>query len=122
MALVLRLEERKMPKGILRKFQESESGDALLFIPSMVLAEIGYLSEKKRIDTNLIEVENYIEKFDNVDEHFLSLKVVKASFGIDDIPELHDRLIAATAKIIGCPIMTNDPEIKASKFIHQTWD
>lgn len=36
---------------------------------------------------------------------------------IDDIPELHYRLIAATARYLDAPIITNDPVIRKSKFV-----
>jgi len=42
----------------------------------------------------------------------LSFEILKTAFEIDDIPELHDRLIAATARYLGLPIITNDPVIK----------
>jgi len=38
-------------------------------------------------------------------------------FVIPDIPELHDRLIAGTAKYIDAPILTNDPIILNSKYV-----
>ena len=39
----------------------------------------------------------------------IGFEVVKAAAGIDDVPELHDRLIAGTAAWLGVPILTNDP-------------
>ena len=36
---------------------------------------------------------------------------------IDDIPEFHDQLIAATARYLDLPIITNDPVIQDSKFV-----
>lgn len=43
--------------------------------------------------------------------------ILKTAAEIDDIPELHDRLIAATAKYLDLPLITNDPEIGASRHI-----
>lgn len=39
----------------------------------------------------------------------LSFDILKTASEIDDIPELHDRLIAATARYPGLPIITNAP-------------
>ena len=47
----------------------------------------------------------------------LSLEILKVASQIDDMPELHDRLIAATAKYLDLPIITNDPAIRSSKFV-----
>jgi predicted nucleic acid-binding protein len=35
---------------------------------------------------------------------------------LHDIPELHDRLIAATAMHLDLPLITNDPVISKSEF------
>ena len=40
---------------------------------------------------------------------------------ITDIPELHDRLIAATARIHNVELITNDPVIQASAFVRTIW-
>lgn len=44
------------------------------------------------------------------------------SFEIDDIPELHDRLIAGSAKEKGYAVITNDPVIQSSKYVKSVWD
>jgi predicted nucleic acid-binding protein len=43
------------------------------------------------------------------------------AFEISDIPELHDRIIAATAIHRNAPLITNDPVIAASKFLKTLW-
>lgn len=48
--------------------------------------------------------------------------MIEESFQIDDIPELHDRLIAGTAKKVDVPIITNDPEMEKSKHVDTIWD
>ena len=41
-----------------------------------------------------------------------------AASEITDIHELHDRLIAATARYLDLPLITNDPVIRASEFVN----
>jgi predicted nucleic acid-binding protein len=41
----------------------------------------------------------------------------KTASQIDDIPEFHDRLIAATARYLDLPLITNDPVIIRSTFV-----
>ena len=43
--------------------------------------------------------------------------LLRAASGIDDIPEMHDRLIAATACYLDLPLITNDPVIRGSRFV-----
>jgi predicted nucleic acid-binding protein len=49
MALVLRLERRRLPQGVKAVFEDAENDNAGIFIPAIVLAEIGYrLSDNSR--------------------------------------------------------------------------
>ncbi len=50
MALVLRLEKRKLSQKVNAIFNNAENGDVDLIIPAMVVAEVGYLAERKRIE------------------------------------------------------------------------
>jgi predicted nucleic acid-binding protein len=51
----------------------------------------------------------------------LTLEVVKRALEIVDIPELHDRLIAGTAKLLGGELITNDPVIEKSTNVKTLW-
>jgi hypothetical protein len=48
-------------------FEEVEQGDRNLFIPAMVALEIGYLSEKGRIDASLQDITNYCQTYRNAE-------------------------------------------------------
>ncbi len=121
MALILHLEKRKMPEIAKALFREADAGKVEILVPAMVLAEIGYLSEKGRIELKIEQVESYFNTHNSFQLYPLNMKVVEASFEIDDIHELHDRLIAGTAKLLGVEIITNDPVISNSKFVHAIW-
>ncbi len=121
MAVVLRLENRKLSSKVNSILESIELGEASLFIPAMVLAEIGYLSEKKKIDTNLQEVEHYCRKYSTVSIEPITEISIHSSFQIDDIPELHDRIIAEVAFTKDLILITNDPVIIDSKFVSTIW-
>ena len=120
-ALVLRLEKRRMGSKAKQIFIEAESGLSLIYIPAMVLAEIGYLAERKKIDANLRLVENYCQQFESLVIEPIMKEIIFRSFEIDDIPELHDRLIVATAYVRNIPLITNDAIIAASRFVSTVW-
>ncbi|MCZ7669237.1 MAG: PIN domain-containing protein [Chloroflexi bacterium] len=119
--LVLHLEKRKLEPATQTILQEAESGQATVFIPAMVFAEILYLSEKQKINTSLAEVVDYSTRYHGFIEYPLDLAVILAAQQITDIPELHDRLIAATAKVVGAKLITNDLKIQASSFVQTIW-
>ena len=87
----------------------------------MVIAEIGYLSERKRIDTNLKEVKQFLKKNKNARIEPMSFEIVETAFQLNNIPELHDRLIAATAIFTNAILLTNDPVIHACKSVKVVW-
>ena len=121
MAYVLYLEKRKMPKKIKQIFQEAEHGENSIIIPSIVITEIAYLSEKQRIDINLQDIKQHLNNSVNFKEQHLNLDIIITSFEITDINELHDRLIAGTSKHFGMELITNDPIIEKSKFVKTVW-
>lgn len=121
MVLILRLENRKMPKNVKEKFEKAEKGRIEIIVPSLVFAELAYLSERNRIDTNLTEVRAYLDENPTVYKCSLSFSTVNQAFDIDDIPELHDRLIAGAGKELNIPILTNDPDLLNSKYVDVIW-
>lgn len=121
MGLVLRLEQRRLGSTAKALFEAMEAGTAIIHVPTFVFAEILYLSEKKRISLTLQAVEDYLARFPNCRQFPLSLGVIQTAAAIVDIPELHDRLIAATARIRDVELITNDPVIQASAFVRTIW-
>lgn len=104
-----------------RHFVEMEQGQALLHVPTMVFAEILYLADRKRIAITLADVQEYLKRFPNCVESPITMDVIVAAQRITDVPELHDRLIAATALQLQVPLITNDTKIRASRFVDTIW-
>jgi predicted nucleic acid-binding protein len=97
-------------------FLSADMGESTIIIPAIVLMEVLYLFEKNRIDVGLLHIEDLF-KSQNYQFEALSLEILKTATDITDIPELHDRLIAATARYLNVPIITNDPQILQSRFV-----
>lgn len=121
MAIVSYLGKRKMPPSVKQIFQSADLGLVQIYIPSIVFFEIGYLSEKSRIDIGLNDVLTHIAEFSTYLEQSLTFNIVVESYEILDIPELHDRLIGGTAKFLDLELITNDPFIQASEFVKTVW-
>ncbi|NTW53815.1 MAG: type II toxin-antitoxin system VapC family toxin [Chlorobaculum sp.] len=121
MAIILRLERRRLSQNVKKIFDEVEDSGLSLFIPVMVLAEVGYLAERNKIDTSIQEISDYCEKYPSVKYQPITDKIIMKSFEIEDIPELHDRIIAGTALYKNLELITNDPVIRASKHLSTVW-
>ncbi len=97
-------------------FLAADRGENIIMIPAVVLMEVLYLFEKARIKIDLIQTETLL-KSRNYKFEPLSFEILKTASDINDIPELHDRLIAATARHLDIPLITNDPVIIGSRFV-----
>jgi len=122
MAVVLWLEKRKMPQKAKEIFKGVENKEIQLYVPGMVLIEIGYLSENNRIDITLSKALSYFNSINNISCHNIDAELIKKTFEITDIPELHDRIIAASGALFNLAVITNDPKIIASKFVDTIWN
>lgn len=92
MAIILRLESRRLPLRVREVFERVECGRQRLAIPAMAIAELGYLSERQRIETSLPVLFQYLRKHSHCSVAPMTGDVVEQAFRIHDIPELHDRL------------------------------
>ncbi|MCB9419205.1 MAG: PIN domain-containing protein [Ardenticatenaceae bacterium] len=119
--LVLHLEKRRLEPEASDILQKAEVEQVVVYVPAMVLAEILYLSERQKIKTSLNDVSDYLTNHPGFVEYPLNLHVFHAAQQITDIPELHDRLIAATAKALDTKLITNDLKIRASSFVQTVW-
>ena len=119
--LVLCIERRQLSEKVKSIFDSVESGSTIVYIPVIAFAEILYLSEKGRIHTSIDTVEDYLKKYPNYKEYSLNFAVIQSATEIIDIPELHDRLIAATARHLDRELITNDSVIQASAFVRTAW-
>lgn len=121
MAIVLYLENRKLPIKVKEIFNDAAAGKHQIVFSATSLMEIGYLFEKNRIDTSLASVKKFVNSNENFIIYPLDIETIEKAFKIKDIPELHDRLIAATAAVLRTDLITNDPIIHQSRHAKVIW-
>jgi len=101
-------------------FKQAERGEALIYVPTIVLAECVYLVERGRISLRYDELFSKLKVAGNFVVIPLTLEIVEE---ITRIPlgELHDRIIVATARLLGAVLITKDEEIRTSGIIETLW-
>lgn len=109
-----------LPKEVDNIFQSAEKGESIIYIPTIVLAECLYLVEDGKIDLDFDELLAKIETSRNFVPVSFSFEVLKALPQIN-LSELHDRIVVATARIIGGKLLTRDEEIKSSGLVEVIW-
>ncbi len=102
-------------------FEGAAKQGNIVSLSSMTLAEIVYLSEKGRIAPATINL--ILAELDSATavlvETPMDRHVITAMRTINraDVPELPDRVIAATAAHLGVPLISRDGKIQASGLI-----
>ncbi len=102
-------------------FRLAESGNALITIPAIVVAEIYYLSAKlgqTLAPTTLLDTLAGREDFRLSD---LGRPQLERLSLFPEIPEMHDRLIAAESVLLAAPVITRDETLSASPGIDTIW-
>ncbi|MDW7712254.1 MAG: type II toxin-antitoxin system VapC family toxin [Deferrisomatales bacterium] len=101
-----------------RAAMEVSPGDSIA-ISAITLVELVYLCEKGRIGPEV-----FLRVLDKLHEPQASLVEVPVERGIveamkdvprSDVPDLPDRLIAATAVSLGVPVLSRDRKIRTSR-------
>ena len=99
---------------------QAEKNQHHLYVSIISLMEIMYLAEKNRIPLTLNEIlENLSSKkcYSVVD---FDVEILKEAETIQ-FYELHDRLILATAKLLGTPVISSDQEFRNVEDVEVIW-
>ena len=110
-----------LPEGADEAFRKAERGEAIIYVPTIALAECIYLVERGRISLDYGELFSKLRIAGNFVDIPLTLEIVEEAARVP-LRELHDRIIVATAKLLGAVLITKDEEIRASGLIETLWE
>lgn len=99
---------------------QGEQDQHQLFVSIISLMEIMYLAEKNRIPLSLDEILNNINSKNCYSIVEFDVDILKEAANIQ-FYELHDRLILATAKHLGTPVISSDQEFSTVEDIEVIW-
>jgi PIN domain nuclease of toxin-antitoxin system len=102
-------------------FEKCENGENIIFIPSIVIAESLSIFDKKRISFNFKNLFKKIHTSDNFVLIALDYPILQQMIALKEIPELHDKIIASTAKYLKLPIITKDKTLQKLPTIKTIW-
>lgn len=112
------LDDPRLSRAAGAALDGATTGDRKIYLPTMCIVEMTYLSEKGRIvEDALPMLERVLAAYDSPFQVMeLTLAVAKAVRRIarKSVPDLPDRVIAATALALGLPLVTRDGKIRAS--------
>ena len=102
-------------------FQLADSGNATVVVPAIVVAEFYYLSAKlgSPMDpTALLEV---LDSVSGIELSALGWAQLERLGRFPEVPEMHDRLIAAEADALSASVVTQDEVLTASSRVLTVW-
>lgn len=85
-----------------------------LLIPTIILAEALDIAEKRRVEFDFNQMYLLIKKEPSFEIIGFTQEILDQTLKIKGIPEIHDRIIAATAKFYSVDIITKDRVIRGS--------
>lgn len=106
-------------------FEAADRGEAKVWIPGIVLVETVYLAERARFPLTLVT--RMLDLIDPPSAGYevapLDAGVVRALATIDRsvVPDMPDRVIAATALTRGVPLLTRDRRIRFALGTRAVW-
>lgn len=115
--------QRKLGRHARALFERAERGQAMIYVPVLVLVELA-----EAIRRGVVRTDDGFSRWSEqllASPHFvvadLTAGIVREAEGLYSIPERGDRLIAATASHLGCPLLTNDPAITRIPGVATLW-
>lgn len=106
-------------------FDEVSNSGGSIFVPTICVVEIIYLSEKNRLPNNVLaRINSEIQKPDS------AVVPLDLSYAISQdlsliprtiVPDMPDRIISATALHLGLPLVTRDRSISELTEIKTIW-
>lgn len=108
---------------VLKVFEKADKGDALIYIPSMVLLEVAILQHLGKI--------NLKEKFNHWSDKLLKkrgfeiisldISIITTAVGFDFNNDIFDKVIVASAVELDLPLMTKDVAIINANLAEIYW-
>ena len=102
-------------------FRLAEAGGARLIVPAITIAELYYLSVKVGhpvAPSAVLDALKGVEAIEVSDLGEVQLRMLDA---VTDVPEMHDRLIAAEALSRNAAVVTRDQSLARSTQIATVW-
>ena len=114
-------EDEKLGNNAKSVFDEAENGNVVIIVPTIVLAESLYIIEKQKFNMKFVDILKKLSIGWNYTTMPLDMDVIRRIEELRKLPELHDRIIVASANIIGASLITNDEAIKKSDYVKTIW-
>lgn len=102
-------------------FRLAETGGATIVVPAIVVTELYFLSVKIGRRMTPSQILEALDRVGGITTSDLGRAQLERLDRLPEIPEMHDRLIAAESMALDAPLMTRDAVLAASSQIETVW-
>ena len=102
-------------------FRLAETGNATIIVPAIAVAEFYFLSAKLGQPIPPSDLLAALDAVGGIELSDLGRAQLEKLDRFPEIPEMHDRLIAAEAAALDAPVVTRDETLTASVQIETVW-
>jgi len=99
----------------------AEVGDAQVLVSTLVLAELTYIAQRQRVPVGMEEVMARLEAGDGFAIVPFDLPTFQRLLELPSHWDIHDRIIAATAKLYEATLISRDTMLRDSAIIKVLW-
>ena len=105
---------KRLTPALRQKINDIRNRNGRLLVPTIVLAEALAIAEKGKAEFDFTEMQRIIREEPEFEVISFSPEIFQTVVQVHNVPELHDRIIVATARFYGAGILTKDREILES--------
>lgn len=114
-------QDPRLPKIARAAFQQAKEGATQILVPSIVLVEAVFLAQRNRVPVPILNQLMALSDAPSAGVCVVPLDLAVArtvgDFDPAAVPELADRIVAATARALNLPLLTTGPAIEASGLV-----
>ncbi len=113
-------DDEKLGEKAKEIFEMCDNGQEIIVVPSIVLIESMFLCEKKKVDLEFKEILKKLKISSNYQTYPLDDDIIFECTGLI-LPDPHDRIIVATARLLKAKVITKDEDIENSGLVETIW-
>ena len=105
----------------LNVFRSAVQGDAVIVVPAIVIAEFYFLSVKLGQPFAPTALLDALEDASGIELSPLGRTQLERLDSFPEIPEMHDKLVAAESVMLNAPVITRDGALIRSRHVETVW-
>ncbi len=115
-------EDKRLSPRAAQILSQAEAGEVQVLIPTLVLAELTHIAQKKRVTVTIEELLEKINQGDGFTIVSFDFLIFQVMLQLPENWDIHDRIIAATASYYQAILITRDQMLRDSSELKTVWD